>query len=197
MNNSQQKTDSELVLLTLQHEDYFLYLVQRYEAKLARYIHRITGFGKEDIEDLLQEIFLKIYLNLNDFDTNLNFSSWAYRITHNEAVNCLKKNSKRKTVSLETDEEDIVSLIEVLKSDVDIPKETAQKELAEKVRGIIYSMPEKYRDALVLRFLEDKDYSEISDILKKPIGTVSVLINRAKEYFKKLAEKNNLQSLFS
>lgn len=197
MDKIQQKTDSELVLLTLQNEDYFLYLMQRYEGKLMRYIYRITGLSKEDIEDILQEVFLKIYRNLNDFDTDLKFSSWAYRIAHNEALNHSKKHKNKETVSLETDNEDVISLIEVLESDVDIPKELAQKELGEKVRAVLFSLDPKYRDVLVLKFLEYKDYAEISDILKKPMGTIATLINRAKEQFKKLAEKNNLKSLIS
>ncbi len=197
MEDFQNKTDSELVILTLKHEDYFLYLMQRYEGKLMRYIYRITGLGREDIEDVLQEVFLKIYRNLNDFDTDLKFSSWAYRITHNEAINYSKKRKGKETLSLETDNEDIISLIEVLESDVNVSEEVAKKDLGEKVRAVLFNLPVKYRDVLVLRFLEDKDYSEISDILKKPMGTVATLINRAKEQFKKLAEKNDLQSLIS
>ena len=54
---------------------------------------------------------------------------------------------------------------------------------------ILQLLPEKYRNILVLRFLEDKDYQEISEILKKPMGTVSILLNRAKKHFKKYAQK--------
>jgi RNA polymerase sigma-70 factor (ECF subfamily) len=56
-------------------------------------------------------------------------------------------------------------------------------------------MPRKYSEILILRYLEDKDYQEISDILKKPPGTIGTLINRAKHYFKNAAIKQNLDYL--
>ena len=53
-------------------------------------------------------------------------------------------------------------------------------------------MPEKYREVLILKFLEEKDYREISDILKKPSGTVATLINRAKKSFYEMAKEENI-----
>ena len=53
-------------------------------------------------------------------------------------------------------------------------------------------MDEKYREVLVLKFIEEKDYTEISDILQKPIGTVGALINRGKAQFKKISEKEKI-----
>jgi len=185
-------TDAELVALTLNDQEVFLYLVNRYEAKLLRYIRRITGLSMECAEDILQEVFIKIYRNLNDFDPDLSFSSWVYRITHNEALNHLKKASNQKTVSLETDDKDTLSLIDVLQAETNIPKELDKKELQRKVRKIVSMLSPDFREILILRYLEEKDYKEISDILKKPMGTVATLVNRAKAQFKQIAEKNNL-----
>ena len=67
----QNKSDEELAKLTLQNPDWYGGLVKRYEHKLTRYIFRISGLAREDIEDLLQEIFLTVYRNLNDFDQSL------------------------------------------------------------------------------------------------------------------------------
>lgn len=186
------KTDTQLVKLTLENQEIFLYLMQRYEARLLRYIRRLSGFNQGCAEDILQESFLKIYKNLNDFDQDLQFSTWAYRITHNEAINYLKKISNEKIIPLETDDQDVVSLINILESDIDIAKDMAKKELQEKVQKIISMLSPQFREILVLKFLEDKSYQEISDILEKPMGTIATLINRAKEQFKKVAEKNNL-----
>jgi RNA polymerase sigma-70 factor, ECF subfamily len=186
------KTDAELVALTLNDQEVFLHLVNRYEAKLLRYIRRITGLSMECAEDILQEAFIKIYRNLNDFDKDLSFSSWVYRITHNEAVNHLKKANNQKTVSLETDDKDALSLIDVLQAETNIPKELDKKEMQKKVRKIVSMLSPDFREILILRYLEEKDYKEISDILKKPMGTVATLVNRAKAQFKQIAEKNNL-----
>ena len=192
MDNFQNKTDSELVKLALLNQDVFLYLIQRYEQKLFRYIQRFAGLSKECAEDALQESFIKIYQNLNSFDSDLSFSSWVYRITHNETVTYLRKSKKIQTVPIEIDGDDEGSLIDVLQSDVDIEKEVTKNDISNQVRNAIDMLSPKYREILVLRYLEDMSYEEISDVLKMPVGTVGTLVNRAKAQFKQIAEKNKL-----
>ena len=186
------KSDAEIVKLTLRDQEMFLHLMQRYEGKLSRYIRRFAYVDTQTVEDILQEVFIKIYKNLNDFDLDLSFSSWAYRITHNEAINYLKKLDRQKSIPLESDDEDVVSLIRILESDVDIVKELSKKELQKKVQEVLSMLSPDFREILILKFLEEKEYKEISDILKKPMGTVATLINRAKAQFKQIAERNNL-----
>jgi len=79
-------TDEELVKLALEDQAVFLWLVERYRAKLLRYINRLTNVNDDDAEDILQDVFIKVYLNLNDFNGDLKFSSWIYRITHNQVI---------------------------------------------------------------------------------------------------------------
>jgi RNA polymerase sigma-70 factor, ECF subfamily len=186
------KTDAELVALTLKDQEVFSHLVNKYEDRLFRYIRRFTGVSIECAEDILQEAFIKIYRNLNDFDPDLSFSSWVYRITHNEAINHLKKANNQITIPLETDDKDSLDLINILESETNIPKELDKKELQKKVQKVVSMLSPDFRDVLILRYLEEKDYKEISDILKKPMGTVATLINRAKAQFKQIAEKNDL-----
>lgn len=192
MSDHLEQTDAHLVALALENPDAFAPLVERYEQRLARYVRRFTGLNRECTEDVIQEVFLKIYRNLNDFDSDLQFSSWAYRIAHNEAVNYLRKNRNKATVPLEQDDDDVGSLIEVLEADVDVVDDASRRELQRTVREVLWGLPTKYREVLVLRFLEEKDYNEISDILKKPQGTVGTLLNRAKEQFRKAARKKNI-----
>ncbi len=192
MQDYSSKTDAEIVNLTLKNQEIFLHLVQRYEGKLSRYIRRIAFVDTQTVEDILQEVFIKIYKNLNDFDPELSFSSWVYRITHNETINHLKKMDRQKSVPLESDDEDVISLIDILESDVDIVKELSKKELQKKVQEVLSMLSPDFREILILKFLEEKEYKEISDILKKPMGTIATLINRAKTQFKQIAERNNL-----
>lgn len=194
MKNLKEKTDSQLVTEALKNADAFEPLVNRYEEKLKRYIRRLSGLDQESIEDILQETFIKIYVNLNDYDPDYKFSSWAYRITHNEAVNFLRKNKKVITLPLETDDEEAGNLIDILKSNVDLEEELSRKDLIAKIQKGISMLPDKYREILVLRYMEDLDYREISDILRIPMGSVATLINRAKEKFRQIAEKLNLNS---
>lgn len=194
MEDLKEKSDSQLVTLALKNQDYFEHLVDRYEKKLSRYVRRLTGLDTESIEDILQEAFIKIYINLNDYDEKYSFSSWAYRITHNEAINYLRKNKKVITVPLETEDEENANLIEVLKSEIDVAEEIAQKDIIERIRKAISLLPDKYREVLILRYMEDMNYEEISDVLRMPMGTVATTINRAKEKFKQIAEKMHLNS---
>ena len=141
---------------------------------------RISGLRKEDAEDILQDVFLKVYQNLNDFDSDLKFSSWIYRIAHNQTIsNHRKLKSRPQEISIDE------SAFNNFASNLDLEKDVDRVVLKKTVGAILMKMDDKYREALVLRFMEDKSYQEISDILKKPIGTVAVLIRRAKDQFKK------------
>ena len=94
-NDCNEKNDEELVALALKNQDFFACLVERYEPKLMRYVRRISAATQEDAEDLLQEIFVKVYRNLNDFDPDLKFSSWIYRIAHNQVISYWRKTARR------------------------------------------------------------------------------------------------------
>lgn len=186
----QNKTDKELVGLTLENQGYFLYLIKRYEKKLLNYIIRISGISKEEAEDVLQETFIKIYQNLNDFDHGLEFSSWVYRIAHNQTISNYRKN-KARPQSVFLNPED--NFLKNLASKLDIKKEVERKFLKKDINKILEKLDVKYREVLILKFLEEKNYKEISDILKKPIGTVATRINRAKKQFREVAERMNVR----
>lgn len=182
------KTDEELAALALENQDYFACIVERYEKKLLAYIIRISGFGKEEAEDVLQEVFIKIYINLNSFDSGLKFSSWVYRITHNEVINHYRKKKARPQSAMDLDDEFLNNLASDMKTD----GRADLRYLKEGIAQVLEKMEPKYREVLVLRFWEDKDYSEISDILKKPMGTVATLISRAKANFQKEMARQNI-----
>lgn len=185
--NPDNLSDEELVKLTLENQENFLYLINRYQDKLARYIRRIAGLNNEDIEDILQDVFIKIYQNINSFDDDLKFSSWIYRITHNEVIDNYRRRQARPQ-EITYDSENILNNII---SDLDISREVDRKYLQDNLNKILDKLDLKYREVLILKFLEEKEYKEISDILKKPMGTVATLINRAKKQFlDKLKEEN-------
>jgi RNA polymerase sigma-70 factor (ECF subfamily) len=185
-----QKTDEELVALTLKNQDFFSCLVERYEPKLRRYIQRISAATQEDAEDLLQEIFLKVYRNLRDFDQNLKFSSWIYRIAHNQVVSAWRKTKSRPPVIKFGADEDFLKFIA---TDEDLAGDTERKFSDEEVRKMLENLDHKYKEVLILKFLEEKSYEEISDILQKPLGTVATLINRAKKQFAKIMEEQGIK----
>ncbi len=189
-NDCNEKNDEELVALALKNQDFFACLVERYEPKLMRYVRRISAATQEDAEDLLQEIFVKVYRNLNDFDPDLKFSSWIYRIAHNQVISYWRKTKVRPQVlKFEADED----FLKFIATDEDLARDTERKFSGEEVRKMIENLDEKYKEVLVLKFLEGKDYKEISDILEKPLGTVATLINRAKKQFAKITKEKGIK----
>ena len=189
-------SDEQLVQLSLKDQDSFYYLIERYEPKILRYIKRITNISPEESEDLLQEIFIKVYRNLNRFNRKLKFSSWVYRIAHNEIINQYrKKKSYSAAIDLFTENDDTDYLAGFISEALEIDNDYISRENAEKVRAALAKLPDKYREVLILRYFEDQSYKEISDILRKPAGTVATLINRAKSKFRKIAQQHQLENL--
>lgn len=183
------KTDEQIVVLTLKNQDYYLCLMKRYEAKLLNYILKISNINKEDAEDILQEVFVKAYQNLNDFDLNFKFSNWIYSIAHNATISAFRKKKVRpQTVSWEDKD-----LNNILESTLDVENTSLQKLTYKQILKIINRLPLKYKDVLILKFMEGKDYREISDILHKPMGTIATLINRAKKSLKQELKKEDIK----
>ncbi len=177
--------DNQLVALSKSDSQYFYCLMKRYEEKLVNYVKRFTYLPDEDIADIVQESFIRAYQHLNDCDCKLKFSSWMYRIVHNQTINFMKKNKRAVKIDIDNDDE----FVDWLVADTDIEKETIIKHFNEYVKTVIEKLKPIYKEVLVLKFFEDKDYQEISDILQKPMGTVATLLSRAKIQFKQIYEK--------
>jgi len=182
----EKKTDEELAKLSLENQAYFLCMINRYKSKLMAYIRRISGASQEDAEDILQEVFIKVYQNLNDFDPDLKFSSWIYRITHNAVISNFRK-SKSRPQEVELDIGD--DSIKVLATDFDIERELNLDYLRKKIFKTLNCLDSEHKEIIVLKFFEEKSYKEISDIIKKPMGTVASKMNKAKSEFKKEYER--------
>jgi RNA polymerase sigma-70 factor, ECF subfamily len=185
---SQQLTDAEIVAQSLVDRSSFALIVERYEDKLMRYIRRLGIHTFEDRQDILQDIFIKVYKNLNGFDSGLSFSSWIYRIAHNETISWYRKQNVRPEGHLVTDTAELFLYIpdggksaeQLLDATID----------ATQLKHALSLLDAKYRDPLILRFFEDKEYDEISDILKIPIGTVGTLISRGKNKLQTILTHN-------
>ncbi len=182
--------DEELVKLTLQDQENFLYLVDRYKGRLLNYIRRLTNVNNEDAEDTLQEVFIKVYLNLNDFNKDLKFSSWIYRIAHNQVIsNHRKLKARPEGYAVNIDDQAARSLA----AEIDIVGSADLEILRANISKVLDNLDTKYREILILKFWEEKNYQEISDIIKKPAGTVASTINKAKQEFRKELEKQKIK----
>lgn len=182
-NNYGDKSDQELVFLSINDKDCFYHLVERYEAKLARYIRRITSVNTQDVEDILQDIFIKVYLNLREYNKHLSFSAWIYRISYNEVISRYRWY-KRRPDGHKSDltTEDFSGLLAIDEGFQDRFDQALDLQFLKKA---LDDLPLLNKQVIVLHYLEEKSYQEVSDIIKKPIGSVSSLIYRSKQRLKK------------
>ncbi|MFT5180032.1 MAG: RNA polymerase sigma-70 factor (ECF subfamily) [Candidatus Paceibacteria bacterium] len=181
--------DVEIIKLSLVEKDNFSEIIHRYKDKIRRYIKRLTSVSDDYVDDILQDVFVKAYVNLNGFDQDLSFSSWIYRIAHNETISYFRKNKKHMDATNLISDEDL----ETFSSEIDIEKEQYKNHFNKVLGESMNELKEKYRSVLVLKFIEGKDYETISDILQKPPGTIATWINRAKKDLKKILEKKGIE----
>lgn len=180
MNDVSKMSDSAVVEI-IRTKDIELYaeIIKRYQAKLLRYASYIMGDEAKGA-DVVQEGLIKAYIHLNGFDTKKSFSSWIYRIVHNEAMNALGKHKKQVKIDEAIDYD----------SGIHIEDDFIRQELVSHAHHCLEMMPMIYKEPLSLVYLEEKSYEEISDILRIPIGTVGTRVNRAKGMMKQLCQKN-------
>lgn len=155
-------------------------LVRRYQEKLIRYGHKFLR-GYADIEDAVQEVFIKTYQNINSFDANKKFSSWIYRIAHNEFINLIKKKGREPLPFFDPD-----TLFPHPKSLENADDGIKRSEAKAQVESGLEKLSPKYREILVLYYLEELSYQEIADILRVPMATVGVRLKRGRAALKKL-----------
>ena len=192
MTNENIKTDQELVLATLSNKNDFSEIIYKYEEAMRRYVKRLGCNNANDIEDVLQEIFIKVFLNLNDYDLNLKFSSWLYSIAHNETISFFRKKNVRPSVlSLSTEDTEI--FFSQLADDKDFVEIVNRQDDIRIINNALSLINPKYKEILTLKFLEEKSYTEISDILKIPEGTVATLINRGKKELRIALENKGIK----
>lgn len=178
MKNFKKLTDEQLVEL-VRNKDQELYqeIVIRYQEKLLRYAINLIQ-DRLKAEDAVQESFIKAFINLNGFNIKMKFSSWIYRIVHNQVMNEFNKNKKELPLLDNIDFDSGKNL------EIDLTK----KEIQERVNRCISKISIMYSEPLTLYYIEEKSYEEISDILRLPVGTVGTRINRAKVIMKNICQ---------
>ncbi len=185
-------SDNQLVQKTLyEDKEFFGFIVGRYEEKMRRYIRRMTRVSQNDIDDMLQDIFIKVYQNLHDYDQKLSFSSWIYRIAHNLIIDRHRKQKAKKRDFFIDIGDDVFAFI---KNDYHIERETENTFHKEHIQKALARIPEKYREVIILYYFEQRSYREISDILKKPENTIATLLSRAKKQLRKEINEITKQS---
>ena len=157
-------------------------LVEKYHRKLGRILTRMVR-DQAEIEDIVQETFIKAYRALPNFRGDSAFYTWLYRIGINTAKNYLVTQGRRAPTSTEADAEEAETFDdgEHLR-DINTPESMlATKQIAETVNFAMEALPEELRIAITLREIEGLSYDEIAVAMACPIGTVRSRIFRARE----------------
>jgi len=172
------KFSDEKLILRFQEGDINAYneLVKRYKDRLFNFVFRYFN-NAEQAEDVVQDTLIKLYTHASYYKNVAKFSTWIFTIAKNNALTELRKNKRKQTDSLWTDDGkviDINSKEESLESKV-------QNEIAiDQLNKFLDEIPENFRMAVVLRDFQELSYEEISTILEIPIGTIKSRINRGR-----------------
>jgi RNA polymerase sigma-70 factor, ECF subfamily len=186
--DASQKTDEEIARKVQTGEiDFFNILIARYEKKMRTYARNFLS-DQEETNDVLQDIFIKTYKNIKSFDAGRKFSSWLYRIAHNEFVNALKRKNKKTLPLFDLD----IFFPQHIKEEKNIPNEIDQKRMRELLGKFLDKLEAKYREPIVLYYFEELSYKEIADVMQVPIATVGIRIKRGKEALKSICQKEGI-----
>ena len=170
--------DQDLVARSLAGDDSaYGELVSRY----ADYVFTIAAriVGDTDADDVAQETFIRAHAALGRFRGDSKFSSWLYRIAVNRSLTHLKRRSRRpEPVDPGPDDE---GPCETLASGAPDPERLVlDDEFRRRVRGAVAALPPRYRAAVTLFYLEERDYTEVAGVLGIPIGTLKTHLHRAR-----------------
>ncbi|MCB9907902.1 MAG: sigma-70 family RNA polymerase sigma factor [Planctomycetes bacterium] len=180
-----ERTDEQLVLETLDgSREAFQVLVERHQSRLfglARHYLR----NSSEVEDLVQDTFLKAFSRLETFQSQSSFFTWLYRIGKNTILDHLKRKGRSPVLAMEDPEEVSGGAREGRSGRVPSPdSKLLTREVVEVTRAVLEELPDIFRDVLILRELEGLSYQEISETLDVSIGTVESRIFRARAKFK-------------
>ena len=182
--NDKFKYSDEKLILRFQEGDINAYneLVKRYKDRLLNFVLRYFN-NVEQAEDVVQDTLIKLYTHASYYKNVAKFSTWIFTIAKNNALTELRKNKRKKTDSLWTEDGQIIDI----NSKEESLDSKVQNEIAiDQLNKFLDEIPENFRMALVLRDFQELSYEEISKILEIPIGTIKSRINRGRI---QLAEK--------
>lgn len=161
-------------------ESAFEELVRRHQQRVFALVNSILR-QREDVEDVVQQVFLKVYVSIRKFDLRAAFSTWLYKITVNECWDYLRKKKVRPLVYEADMSEESVSRLDGIASSQRPPESPSDRaETQEMLRWMLDKLPEQDRRLLVLKEIEGFSVQELAHILDLNVNTVKVRLFRAR-----------------
>ena len=166
-------------------------LMRKYERRIYGFVVRMVR-NEETAVDLTQDFFIKIYTVLDKYNFEYKFSTWAYRICYNLVIDHIRKHQAQ----VDSLDDDSVSSRDMLESD-NVSREDGFRALARAetrhyVWRVVDPLPLKFRELILLRYIQDLKYEEIAEIMSLPVGTVKNRIFKAKEILKQEMERDGM-----
>ena len=178
--SSSLQDDHWVVLAVKGDEKAYSELTQKYQKPLYFHVRKMIR-NPDFAEDLVQDIFLKAFKSLKNYKNDYAFSTWLYRIATNHTIDYLRK-IKLETLSIHADDsDDTHATIQLADEDSFTDEPMIRLERKNKVHEAIDQLPEKYREVILKRHIEEKSYQEIAEEMDIPLGTVKAHIFRARE----------------
>ena len=176
-------TEKELLRKSKQgHLASFEELISTHQQKVYNIALRMLA-NEQDAFDASQEVFIKVYRNLDKFQENSSFSTWLYRITTNTCLDMLRKNKEKKNeISMDSpmEFEDREASFQLEDKKADVEEEILKRERRQALYAALEQLNEEHKKMIVLSELQGMSYQEIADITGTNIGTVKSKINRAR-----------------
>ena len=146
--------------------------------------------SKEDIEDLTIATFSKAFDKLDSYDDSFAFSTWIQTIASNTLIDFFRKKDQ-KTISIDQQKEDEdTDNIDVVDNSLDPENHLIRKQKNKHITGMVHRLKPNYRELIILRYLDEMSYAEISKKLNMPLGSVKAKLFRARDLLLKTLKNN-------
>ena len=169
------------------NRDAFNELVLAYQDQVVNFAYSMLS-NREDAYDAAQEIFIRVYKNINTFEEKSQFKTWLFRICSNVCKDTLRKRQVRSNViSIDTGNYDDEAMDIV--DERHTPEEALEKsETQRRVREALKQIKDDYREVITYCDIEQRSYDETAEILRCPVGTIKSRLSRARIALKKQLE---------
>jgi len=169
----------------------FLKYYNKYRDKIFNYFFYRTSFNRGLSEDLVSDVFEKAINAIDSFDETKEFGPWIYRIAHNHLIDYYKKDKKDFSIEALFESDSNIEIETNLSYREDFEYKIDNEILREDLLKAINKLSDKDKEIITLKFIDDLDYEEISNLLNKKEGAIRVMIHRALLKLKNIIEENN------